>query len=325
MAFVSLLAFLALLLIAARYFVDGISGLATRAGAPPLVIGMTVVAFGTSTPELVVNSVSAMNGSTSLAFGNIIGSCLVNIGFVLGVTALIRPLKVEDSIITREIPMLILAVAALLILAFDQALNGAAADTWSRSDGLILLLLFTVFLYYTTRQAISARRSDAFIHEVDEEIAAQQPSPLWKDLAFTIAGLVGVSFGADGTVDSAVTIARSFQLSEAVIGMTIISLGTTLPELVTCVLAARKGNPDIALGNVIGSNLFNILCIGGIVSVISPIPIPPSGYQDLQILALLTVILFPIAIRSGRQITRGEGAVLLLTYAAYLTWRLLNQ
>lgn len=319
---VLLAASLALLLVAARYFVDGISTVAAALGAPPLVIGMTVVAFGTSTPELVVNGLSAYHGSTSLAFGNIAGSCIVNIGFVLGVTALIQPMRVEPSLITREIPMMIVGVLAVLIFGNDRLLDGSPDDVWSRSDALVLLLLFAIFLYYTTRQALAAPKSDAFLTEVREESTQYSKRDLGKQSLFALLGLVGVSVSANWTVEYAVQLARLLGLSEAVIGLTVISLGTTLPELATCVMAARRGNPEIALGNVVGSNIFNLLCVGGIVAAIRPVPIPKGGGQDLLVLALLAMILLPIAIRSQRTITRGEGAFLLLTLIAYLAWRL---
>ncbi|BDC48403.1 hypothetical protein F183_A07190 [Bryobacterales bacterium F-183] len=320
-----LAASLALLLVTAKYFVDGVSGIAALLGVPELVIGMTVVAFGTSAPELVVNTLSAVRGETALAFGNIAGACLLNAGFVLGITALIRPLRVAPSIITREIPMLIVASLALLVLASDQLLNHAVeADAWGRSDGLILLLLFSIFLYYTAREAVAAGRNDPFAEEVREEAEAnagpRHSMPLL--LGMTAGGLIGLSLGAQWTVEFAVNIALSLGVSQAVVGLTIVSLGTTLPELSTCIIAARRGNSDIALGNVVGSNILNLLGIGGIVSSIRPVPIPPGGHQDLLFLAVLTVILLPIAIRSGRTITRGEGAVLLASFTAYMGWRI---
>jgi cation:H+ antiporter len=320
--FALLVGSLALLLLAARYFVDGISSIAAGLGVPPLVIGMTVVAFGTSTPELVVNALSATQGSTSLAFGNIAGSCIVNIGFVLGVTALIQPLRVEPSLITREIPMMIVGVLAVLIFANDRFLDAAAENVWTRTDALVLLLLFGIFLYYTTRQAIAAPKSDAFIEEVREESKSLSKRDLGKQSVLAVLGLIGVSLGANWTVEYAVNLARLIGLSEAVIGLTVISLGTTLPELATCVLAARRGNPDIALGNVVGSNIFNLLCVAGIVGTIRPVPIPSGGIEDLLLLSFLAIILLPIAIRSLRSITRGEAAFLLLTLIAYLTWRI---
>lgn len=322
--FILLAASLGLLLLAAQYFVDGISTIAENFGVPKIVIGMTVVAFGTSTPELVVNSISAYQGATDLAFGNIVGSCLINVGFVLALTALIRPMKVEPSLITREIPMLIVAVAAIVVLGSDRFLNAEAQDAWRRSDGMILLLLFAIFLYYTTRQAMRAGKTDAFIAEVQVKVERAAPKALWIQILFTVAGFIGVSLGASWTVDYAVAIARGIGVSETLIGLTVISIGTTLPELATCMLAARRGDVDIALGNIVGSNLFNLLCIGGIVSTIRPIPIPNGGHIDLMVMAFLTVILLPIAIRSDRTITRGEGAFLMAVFVAFLGWRILS-
>lgn len=320
--FVLLLGSLALLLTAANYFVEGISAIAEALGVPPLVIGMTVVAFGTSTPELVINTMSAAQGSTDLAFGNIVGACLVNVGIVLAVTAILAPLRVESALITRELPMLSVTVVAIVVLGSDRFLDGAAGSAWTRSDGLILLLLFGIFLYYTTRSALAAPRSDAFLTDVRDEAARAEKKPLWLEIGFALGGLVGVSFGADWTVDFAVQIARGMGVSEAVIGLTIISVGTTLPELATCVLAARRGNPDLALGNIVGSNLFNLLCIGGIVSVIRPIPIPAGGEVDLIIMAVLSLVILPMALLGRHVISRKEGVLLLLVYLGFLVWRL---
>lgn len=313
---------LAVLLIAGRYFVKGVSGAASALGVPELVIGMTVVAFGTSAPELVVNTLSAWRGSTDLAFGNVVGSCIVNVGFVLAVTAMFKPLKVEPSLITREIPMMLVAVAAVILLGMDRAIDGAATARWTRSDGLILLLFFAIFLYYTTRHAISARKTDAFIAEVGKEVETSAPDPIWRSIVYTLAGAIGLSLGAEWTVESAVAIARSFGVSETIIGLTIVSLGTTLPELTTSIVATRAGSPDIAVGNIVGSNIFNLLCIGGLVSVVRPVDIPAGGRYDLLAMALLCVVLLPIAIRSQRTITRGEGAFLFVVFICYYVLRL---
>jgi cation:H+ antiporter len=315
---------LTMLIAGARWLVAGVSAIAAALGVPPLVIGMTVVAFGTSTPELVINSLSAMKGSTELAFGNIVGSSIVNIGFVLALTAMIKPLKVEPSLITREIPMLLVGVAAFGVLGNDVFLDHAAADRWSRTDGITLLLLFSIFLYYTTRQAIAARNTDSFIGEVRSEAGRSPRRTVVSAIGFTAAGLAGVSIGAQWTVDHAVALARIWGMSEALIGLTIISWGTTLPELATCVVAARRGDPEIALGNVVGSNIFNLLSIGGLVSTIAPITMPAGGLPDLAIMMLLSAILMPIAIRSQQTITRGEGAFLFLVYASYLSWRVVS-
>ncbi len=319
-----LVASLALLLTAARYFVDGISTIAAAFGVPPLVIGMTVVAFGTSTPELVVNILSAQQGSTALAFGNIVGSSVVNLGFVLGVTAMVAPLRVEPSLITREIPMLIVGVLAVLALSADRFLDASSTDAWARTDACVLLLLFAIFLYYTTRAALAAPRDDAFLSDVAAESAKISRRDLGRQVLITLLGLTGVSFGADWTVEYAVRLARTLGLSENIIGLTIISLGTTLPELATSILSVRRGNPDLALGNVVGSNIFNLLAIGGLVGLVRPVPIPPGGHADLLLLTFLSIVLLPIAIRSQRTITRGEGAFLFSCLAAYLAWRILQ-
>lgn len=323
--FVLLLAGLAVLLAGARWFVGGISAIARVLGVPPLVIGMTVVAFGTSTPELVVNVLSAAQGSTGLAFGNIVGSCLVNMGFVLAVTAMVKPLRVEPSLITREIPMLLVAVAAFCFLGIDHHLGDGAVNRWGRTDGLALLLFFAIFLYYTTFQALATKGDDAFMREVEREEARTPRRQTLLEVGRMLAGLVGVSFGAQWAVEHAVALARVWGLPEPVIGLTIISLGTTLPELATCIMAARRGDSDMALGNVVGSNIFNLLCIGGLVATIAPVNLPADGLADLAVMALLSAILLPIAIRSGRTITRGEGALLLAILAAYIGWRLVQQ
>lgn len=331
---VALLAGLALLLISAKYFVDGIARIAGALGVPPLVIGMTLVAFGTSTPELVVNLLSASRGETALAFGNIVGSCTVNLGLVLAVTAMYRPLRVEPSIITREIPMLILSVAALLILSLDSlwsASGHGGGDTVSRlgrSDGLILLLLFGVFLYYTVIYTVATRligkgqEPDGFVADIEQREQPPSGQGLTATIVITLAGLAGVSLGADWTVDGASAMARTFGIAENIIGLTVVSIGTTLPELVTCIMAARQGNPDIALGNVVGSNIFNILAIGGGVSVIHPVALPSGGWLDLAFVGVLTIILLPVSIRSGKRVTRGEGALFLLLYLGFLAYRL---
>ena len=319
---------LAVLLTGAKYFVDGIAALAEALGVSPLIIGMTVVAFGTSTPELVINALSSPRGETALAFGNIVGSCTVNIGFVLGVVALIQPLKVESSLITREIPMLWVAVCALLILGNDRLLNGGAGnDVFGRGDGLMLLLLFGIFIYYTAIYSIARRKlggvGDAFVEEVREEIAATSPDrrSMAKHGVAVVLGLIAVSVGAAWAVDGATGLARVLGMSESLIGLTIVSLGTTLPELVTCALAARRGNADIVLGNIVGSNLFNIMGIGGVVATIRPVPVPPGGQWDLLFMSTLSAVLLPLAIRSGQRITRGEGAFLLTSYLSFLVWR----
>jgi cation:H+ antiporter len=313
---------LALLIGGADLLVRGVSALAAALGVPPLVIGLTVVAFGTSTPELVVNVYSAAKGETSLAFGNIVGSCAINIGFVLALTAILRPIDVQVTVISREIPMMLLAVAGMVILSEDTILAGGAIDVLNRNDGLMLLLLFCVFIYYIALQAMQRKRTDPLLQEIAEEARPAPPKKLaWTQVMLTLIGLMGVGVGGRLTVSSAVDIAQRLGISEAIIGLTLISFGTTLPELTTSILAARRGHADIAIGNVVGSCIYNILCIGGIVATIHPIALPKGGQLDLLVMAGLSAALWPIAMRGPRKITRAEGALLLSAYLAYLAFR----
>lgn len=325
---------LALLIGGADLLVRGMSAIAKAMGVPPLVVGLTLVAFGTSLPEVMINTLSARHGQTDLAFGNIIGSCSINIGFVLAVTALIRPLKVEAAIIVREIPMMLLGVAALVVLSEDEVLNGGSENVLLRGDGLILLLLFAVFLYYVIKDVLVRSRQpilgqDAMVAEVAQNIEsgkglvghAMQESPMWKNWAMSIAGLLGVAIGGRVAVYAAVHIAEALNVPQNIIGLTLVSFGTTLPELATSVTAGRRGQGDIAIGNIVGSNIFNILFIGGMVSTINPIEMPPGGQADLLFLAAQSVVLLPITIRGGRMITRAEGAFLLVAYLVFVIWR----
>jgi cation:H+ antiporter len=320
---------LALLLAAADLLVRGVCALAAALGVPPLVIAMTIVAFGTSTPEVVVNVISAAHGEGGLAFGNIVGACAVNVGFVLALTALIRPLTVETTIISREIPMMLLAAAGFVVVSEDTFLNRSPVSVLDRSDGLILLLLFCVFLYYTIMQ-LAAQRPDAFVAEVSQKMTEAQkllpmprprPTLRWRDAALTLGGLVGVAVGGRLAVTGAVGVARGLGVPEVIIGLTLVSFGTTLPELATCIQAARRGQADIVLGNVVGSNIYNLLFIGGLVATISPAVVPDGGLIDVLFMGVLCALLLPIAIRGPRQITRGEGALLLLSYIGYMLYR----
>ncbi|QOJ14236.1 MAG: calcium/sodium antiporter [Planctomycetia bacterium] len=312
---------LACLIGGADVLIRGVSAIAHAMGVPPLVIGMTVVAFGTSTPELVLNTVAAANGETGLAFGNIIGACAINIGFVLAVTALIKPLKVQTVLIVRELPMMLLATAAIVVMAEDR-LSGGDVDKLMRADGIMLLLLFGVFLYYTIFASLHGRKDDAFITEVEEQTGKHRRRPI-LDVAFIVIGLAAVGGGARLVLTNAVALATAAGVPEAVIGFTLLSFGTTLPELTTSILAARRGQPDIALGNVVGSNIFNLLFIGGIVAVIHPIEIPPGGQLDVALLAVLSALLLPITMGRTQVVSRGEGLLLLvlnLSYVAYRAW-----
>lgn len=309
----------------AQLMIRGATALAKAFHVSPVVIGLTIVAFGTSAPELVVNCTAALSHQTELAFGNVVGSSTINLGWVLAITALVRPIKVEPSIISREIPMMLLATIGFFVLAADQIFDRAPENLLTRSNGIILLLLFGVFLYYTIAGILlspkKVQEHDPFVEEITDSIERRKPLSKAVSLAMTIGGLAALVAGGRLTVYAAVRIATAIGMPESLIGLTIISFGTTLPELVTGILAARRGEGDIAIGNVVGSNIFNLLFIGGTVSIIHPVVVPHGGIGDLLMLTILSALALPIAIRGQRTVTRGEGAFLLILYLSYLAWR----
>ncbi len=326
-----------ILLFAGDLMVRGASSLARSLGVSPLAVGLTVVAFGTSAPELAVSIGAALNGSGTLAFGNIFGSNLANIGLVIGLSALIRPLPIDGLVTRRELPMMLLAVAAASVLASD-ALLGKNVSQFSRSDGLILLLFFVVFIYYTVGDLIAQRSEqtraeceDRSRAETDENGVAQESGvselagpanyPPYRDFLRVVFGLAGLLLGAQFTVGGGVAIARAFGVPEVVVGLTMISVGTSLPELVTTLAAVRRGELAIAVGVVVGSNIFNVLLVCGLTAAIMPIEIPEHGLIDIAVTALLSVALFLTARTHSRLILRWEGAGLLMAYLSYILWR----
>ncbi len=311
---------LAMLVGGGDLLVRGASALARNLGISSLVIGLTVVAFGTSAPELAVNTAAALKGSGDISFGNIIGSNIANIGLIIGCAALLRPLEVHGSVIAREIPMMLLATGAVIVMGVDSILRGSA-DLFDRSDALIMLLFFGVFLYYTISSVLSTRVADTFVDQSREAGEAEQRRSTLMSLIITACGLGLLVFGGNITVSAAVNIARMLHVSEAVIGLVLVAVGTSLPELTTSVMASLKGQSDLAIGNVVGSNIFNLLFIMGITAAIRPVAIPKGGWPDLTMMLLLSVILLPFSISGNRKISRREGVVLLVLYCSYLAWR----
>jgi cation:H+ antiporter len=313
---------LALLVAGAEALVRGASAVARRLGVSPIVIGLTVVAFGTSTPELAVNVSAALAGNTGLSFGNVVGSNIANVGLILAVAALVQPLDVHPTVVSREIPMLLLGTAAAIAMAFDRALGDGGSDRLGRGDGVVLLLLFGVFLYYTILGALRQRgAADAYVEELHEDVTAKPPQALWFSLLLTAGGLGGVILGGKWTVDNAVLLARQAGVPDAVVGLTFVAVGTGLPELVTSVIAARRGHSDLAVGNVVGSNIYNLLFVQGATAAIRPVEVPAGGHADLFVMAALTVALFPLSLYRHRRIGRPGGLLLLVAYVAYIAWR----
>jgi cation:H+ antiporter len=315
-----LFAGIALLIAGGDLLVRGASSLAGILGISPLIIGLTIVAFGTSAPELAVNVTAALKGSTELSFGNIIGSNIANIGLILGIAALMRPLKVRSTVIVREIPMMLLATSAAFVMGFDHVLR-STGNVFDRSDSLLLLLFFCVFIFYNIAEVLKDKKPDPYLAESSETAEAKENRTILAPLVMTTAGLILLVIAGRLTVNSAAGVARALHMSEAFIGLFIVAVGTSLPELVTTIIAAARSQSDLAIGNVVGSNIFNLLFIMGITATIRPIPVPPQGIVDLLIMAALSFILLPIAASGRRTISRFEGATLLAFYAVFILGR----
>ena len=249
------------LLVGGDVLVRGAAGLARSLEISPLVVGLTVVAFGTSMPEFAVNLTATFTGNTSLSFGNIVGSNLANIGLVVGITALVRPIPLERSIVTREIPMMLLATSAVWVMGTD-ALSGREHAVYDRGDGILLLLLFTVFLYYTVREVQRQRRANHLLEGAESYTHPQRTSTA-RGFTLIGAGLAGLVLGAGWTVDGGIALASSLGVSEEVIGLSVVAIGTSLPELAAGIAATVRGHLDLAIGNVVGSNVFNLLIVLG--------------------------------------------------------------
>lgn len=307
-----------LLLAGGFCLVRGASGLAELYGVPPLVIGMTVVAFGTSAPELVVNVVGALHGETAIAFGNITGSNLANIGLVLGAAALITPIALEGKIIRRELPLLLLATVVLLTMTLDYPLR-SSAPVLDRADAVVMLLLFGVFIYITVVD-ILRQRQDPLLMKLDR--LQLVPHFLKKtDWILVGAGVVGLAAGAQLTIDNGADLAEALGAPPVIVGMMVVAIGTSLPELVTSILAALKGDPDLCVGNVIGSNIFNSMFVLPISALIHPLQVPAGGSLDIFVALLLSISLIPVFIAGKTIMSRQIGALFLFVYAAYMLAR----
>ena len=306
----SFVAGIVLVILGADWLTKGASALARRFKISELVIGLTIVALGTSLPELVISTGAALKGSSGIALGNVIGSNIFNSLLILGVAALIAPIRFNARMLTRELPFNLLASVVLLLVSGSMLVGGAPGEYITRYSGMLLLCFLAVFIRYTF--SIAGDDGD------DEEVA---PMSVGKVLLFIVAGLAALIFGGNIFVDGATEVARTFGISEAVIGITIVSAGSSLPELAVSVSAARKGNVGIALGNVLGSNILNIFFILGVSSTITPIALDGFSCIDHYVLLGSSVLLYIVSRFGGRAvITRVEGAVLVAAYVAYTTY-----
>ena len=301
----------------ADWLVDGASAIAKQFGISDLVIGLTVVAFGTSMPEFVVNMISVAEGTTDLAITNILGSNIINTFVILGLTALVYPIASQKRSRDFDIPMSIIAGVLVLMFVAIQLPFGECERGIGRAGGIVLLLLFCYFIYNTFRHAKD--------HPEDTETDAVKDIPTRRAIALIIGGFIGLVVGGELIVKSAVDLAVRMGVSEAIIGLTIVALGTSLPELATSVIAATKHNSDIALGNVFGSNIFNVFFVLGTSATVRPLPAYDGIELDAVMVALGSIIVW-MAVKTNhdRKIQRWAGALLLLVYAGYLTYRLMT-
>ncbi|APH06177.1 calcium/sodium antiporter [Bacillus weihaiensis] len=314
MVYVLLILGFVLLIKGADLFVDGSSSIARAFHVSPLLIGLTIVAFGTSSPEATVSIIAAIEENPGVALGNVIGSNILNTSLVVGVAAILHPLKVESTTIRKEIPFTLLASLALLILVSDQALQLAGENLLTRGDGFIILLFFMIFLYYIFEIAKNSREKTK-----EEETEDVKPSSWKKNTLLTVGGLLGILFGGELVVSNATEIAYSFGMSETLAGLTIIAIGTSLPELITSITAALKKESEIALGNIVGSNIFNILFVLGTTAAIHPLTVSNMIITDITIMIILTFVLL-IFSRTNFKIGKIEGSLLVITYIVYMIY-----
>lgn len=310
---------LALILLGANGLTDGAASVAKRFRISDLVIGLTIVAFGTSAPELVISVLSSIQGSAEMAIGNVVGSNIFNVLMIIGCTALVLPMQVGQGTMSKEIPLVILSSLVLAAFANDRLIDGEAQNVISRIDGLVLLGFFLIFMRYT----FAIVRSGG-----DEAAEGQQVKllPVWKSLLYIVGGLAGLIFGGQFFVEGASGIARLLGVSESVIGLTLVAGGTSLPELATSVTAALKKNSGIAIGNVIGSNLFNVFFVLGCSATVSPLPLGNIGNVDMAVLIGASLLFWLVGwFFKKRTITRLEGGLLVVCYVAYTAFLISQQ
>lgn len=305
--FLFILIGLVLLVVGAEGLVRGSSSVALRLGVTPLVVGLTIVAFGTGSPELAVSIGSALNGNSGLALGNVIGSNISNVALILGIAAVIKPLNVRAEIVRREAPIMVVITGFLWLLLYDGELG--------RIDGIILTggaIAYTFLTYFLSKQ-----KQTKGVEEEFEEAYTQPKGAVWRDVVFIVSGLILLVLGANLLVNGAIAVAKYFGLSEVIIGLTVIAIGTSLPELATSAIAAKKGEADVALGNAIGSNVLNILAVLGITALIQPISLEGVRTLDLGVM-LGSAILLNVLLGRNFILDRLEGSILIIGYVIYV-------
>lgn len=303
----------AILVAGAEALVRGAAGLAKLAGLSPLVIGLTVVAFGTSSPELAVTIKSSLSGSGDLAIGNIAGSNIFNIAVILGISAMLCPLSVHLQVIRLDMPVMLVSSVFFSIFC----LTGRSLDRWEGALLFTAVVAYTVFLVRMSRRESAVLKSSVTDESTIPTTGEGGSQRVWSQIVFILAGFVALVYGAKLLVENATTIARAFGWSEALIGLTIVAAGTSLPELATSVVAAFRKETDMAIGNIVGSNIFNVLCIGGVAGILKPVSVVGIGRFDFLVMIGISALLLPL-MWTGFKVARWEGFVLLVCYAGYI-------
>ena len=312
---------LALLIGGGGLLVRGASELATTLGISPMVVGLTIVGFGTSSPELVVNIIGALEGETGLAFGNVVGSNISNLGLVLGAAALMAPITLQGDVVRRELPLFLLATTMMAVMALDGPLTGRSA-TIDRGDSILLMLMFLIFVYFVATDLSRAKRRDPLLVEIEEHPKVLTPTASRWQWLFIIAGCALLYAGGEFTIRHGVALSSQLGVPPAVVGLFVVAVGTSMPELVTSVIAAIKRESDLALGNVIGSNIFNSLMVLPVSGLIATINVPRGGAGDLVFSWLLAAILVPIFLFGKARLGRVAGVGFIIAYVVYAIIRI---
>jgi cation:H+ antiporter len=319
-SFLGILLGLALLIVGGGLMVTGATQLAARLGISPMIVGLTIVGFGTSAPELVVNIIGGLRGESGLAFGNVIGSNISNLALVLGAAAILQNIEIQSSVIRREVPLLLLVTTIMTVMALDTVLEGGTARI-GVSDAVVLLLLFTLFVYITVQDVFLTKKNDALLTEIEESpMVVTEPVSRYH-WAYIIAGFVLLFVGGEMTVRFSVAFATVLGVSTTLVGLFVVAIGTSLPELITSVIAAWRKQSDLALGNILGSNVFNSLIVLPASALAGTVAIPKGGVQDLVVSWLFAAALIPIFLIGRARLGRTSGMMLLVAYAAYAVLR----
>jgi cation:H+ antiporter len=323
LSFAGIVVGITLLIAGGALLVRGASEIAAGYGISPMVVGLTIVGFGTSSPELVVNVIGATRGATGIAFGNVVGSNISNLGLVLAAAAIFSPIAIRGEVVRRELPLLLLATTMMMVMALDRPLEGATAAI-GRIDAIILMLMFCIFIYIVVLDLIRIQRQDPLLVDIKESpmvIAPRQGRMRW---ILVLGGFILLFIGGELTVRNGVELATQLGVSTAIVGLFVVGVGTSMPELVTSIIAAIRREPDLALGNVIGSNIFNSLMVLPVSGAITRMPVPEGGIGDLIFSWVLAACLIPMFFVGKALLGRASGVMFLLAYLTYVIFRVNN-